>query len=427
MSNLKFETIALHGGYNKEKNDGTISVPVYRTAAYHFKSVDEGADLFALKKSGFIYTRIGNPTQEVLESRLAALEGGASALALSSGTSAIFYAIINICTMGDEFLASSNLYGGTYTMFNDILPTMGINVKFFDPSKPEEIESMITEKTKAVYLESLDNPSLVFPNVKAYSKITKKHNLPLIVDNTFLTPYLFRPIEHGADIVVHSLTKWIGGQGSSIGGIVIDSGKFNWKDEKFTLYNKPDSSYHDIRFAHDLGDLSHLAFILRMRLVALRNLGGAITPDNSWFFLQGLETLSLRMEKHCSNARKVAEFLEGHDKIAWVNYPGSSNHKDSQFIADNLPDGAGGMLVFGVKGGYEKCKKFIDSLNLIVHCANVGDSKTLIIHPASTTHSQLKKDALESAGIAEDMIRCSVGIENPDDIIDDMKQALKNI
>ena len=420
----KLDTLALHAGAVIDET-GSRAVPVHRTTAYMFKNTEHAANLFALKELGNIYTRLQNPTQDVLEQRVAALEGGAAALALASGTSAIFYTAVNICGNGDEIVAAVNLYGGTFTMFKNILPELGITVKFVDPLKPEEFEKAISDKTRLLYTEVIGNPALDVADISAISKVAKKHHLPLAVDSTFTTPYLIRPIEHGADIVIHSLSKWMGGHGTGIGGIVVDSGKFDWSDEKFHLYNEPDGSYHDIRFARDLGDLNPLAFILRMRLVPLRNLGACISPDNAWMFLQGIETLGLRMERHSQNALKVAEHLEKHPKVNWVRYPGLKNDPANEVSTRQFDNGYGGMVIFGVTGGTKGGSEFINKLDLISHLANVGDAKTLAIHPASTTHSQLTVEDQASGGITPDMVRLSIGIEDIEDIINDIDQALK--
>ncbi|HQB62304.1 MAG TPA: aminotransferase class I/II-fold pyridoxal phosphate-dependent enzyme, partial [Spirochaetota bacterium] len=322
LDQAHFETLALHSGQEVDADTLSRSLPIYRTSSYLFKDADHASNLFALKEQGYIYTRMGNPTQEVLEKRISALEGGAAALALSSGATAIYYSIINICSNGDEVVAASNLYGGTYTMFKDILPQFGINAKFVNIRDINSFERAINDKTKAIFIETIGNPLLDVADIAEISKVAKKFELPLIVDSTFTTPYLLRPIEYGADIVVHSLTKWIGGHGTAIGGVVVDSGKFNWRNKKFKLFNEPDESYHGLRYAWDLGDMNSIAFTVRMRLVPLRNLGACISPDNAWFFLQGLETLSLRMERHSYNAAKVAQFLENSDKVKWVRYPG---------------------------------------------------------------------------------------------------------
>ncbi len=421
---MKFETIALHGGQTIDQDTLSRAVPVYRTSSYVFKSTEHAANLFALKELGNIYTRIGNPTQNVLEQRVAQLEGGATALALASGTSAIFYTIINICSQGDEIIAANNLYGGTYVQFDSILPQLGITVKFVDPEDPQNFARAINEKTRAIFCETIGNPTLNVVDFEAISKIAKANNLPLVVDSTFTTPYLFKPIEFGADVVIHSLTKWMGGHGTGIGGIVIDAGRFDWTDPKFKIYNEPDDSYHGLRYAHDLGDLNPVAFALRMRLVPLRNLGASISPDNCWFFLQGIETLGLRMERHCSNASAVADFLNNHEAVDWVYYPGLKGSPGHEIAATYLKNGFGGMVAFGIKGGLEAGQKFIEALQLASHLANVGDAKTLAIHPASTTHSQLSAEQLVESGITDTMIRLSIGIEHIDDIKADIEQAL---
>lgn len=421
---MKFATLALHAGQKVDQDTLSRAVPIYRTAAYMFKNTEHAANLFALKEMGNIYTRIGNPTQDVLEQRMANLEGGAAALALASGTSAIFYTIINICGQGDEVVSASNLYGGTFVQFDSILPQLGIKVRMVDATNPDNIKAAINDRTRAIYCETLGNPSLNMTDLDALAEIAREYNLPLVVDSTFTPPCLLRPIEHGADIVIHSLTKWIGGHGTAIGGIVIDAGKFNWRDPKFKLYNEPDSSYHNLRYAHDLGDLNPLAFILRMRLVPLRNLGACISPDNCWTILQGIETLSLRMERHSDNGATVADYLGKHQGVAWVHYPGRPDSPGHELAAKYLINGFGGMIAFGIKGGLAAGKKFIDSLQLVSHLANVGDAKSLAIHPASTTHSQLSLEQLREGGIDEGMIRLSIGIEHIDDIIADLDQAL---
>ena len=422
---MKIETLALHGGRTLDPTTNTHAAPVYRTSAYMFRDTEHAANLFALKELGNIYTRIGNPTQDILEQRVAQMEGGAAALALASGTSAIFYTIINICAQGDEVVAANNLYGGTYTQFDSILPQLGIKVRLVDPTDPENFRRAINGKTRAVFCETIGNPALSVADLEAIAKIAHDNSLPLIVDSTFTPPCLLRPIDHGADIVIHSLTKWMGGHGTGIGGIVVDAAKFDWTDPKFTLYNEPDGSYHGLRYAHDLGDLNPVAFILRMRLVPLRNLGACISPDNSWIFLQGIETLALRMERHCANASAVADFLNNHECVDWVYYPGLDGSPGSDQAAKYLKNGFGGMITFGIKGGLTGGQKFIDGLKLLSHVANVGDAKSLAIHPASTTHSQLSAEQLREAGIQESMVRLSIGIEHIDDIKADIDQALK--
>jgi O-acetylhomoserine (thiol)-lyase len=423
MSQYKFETLALHAGHNVDEETLSRGVPIYRTSSYLFRDTEHAANLFSLKELGNIYTRLMNPTQDVLEQRVAALEGGAASLALASGTSAIFYTIINICELGDEVVAANNLYGGTYTQFDNILPKLGITVRLVDPSDPENFEKAITEKTRVLYCETIGNPGLEMTDIEAIAKIAQKHHLPLVVDSTFTPPCLFRPLEHGANIVVHSLTKWMGGHGVAIGGIVVDGGSFDWTDPKFTMFNEPDASYNGLRYAHDLGDLNPVAFALRMRLVPLRNLGACITPDNSWFFLQGLETLALRMERHCSNAMGVAKFLANHSAVDWVKYPGLLG-EENETARKYLKNGFGGMVLFSVKGGRDAGQRFIEKLELLSHLANVGDAKSLAIHPASTTHSQLNNEQLVAGGLSESMVRLSIGIENIDDILADLDQAL---
>jgi O-acetylhomoserine (thiol)-lyase len=427
--NNKFhlETLALHGGHTPDSASLSRAVPLYRTSSYVFNNTEHAANLFALKELGNIYTRIMNPTQDVLEKRVALLENGAGALAVASGTAAIFYSVINLCKVGDEIVSANNLYGGTYTMFNDILPQFGVTVHFVKPQDPENFRKAITAKTKALYIESIGNPALDFTDIRAVADIAHEHDIPLIIDSTFTTPYLLRPLEHGADIVVHSLTKWLGGHGAGIGGIVVDSGRFPWKDNaKFPLYNEPDASYHDIRWAHDLGDLNPVAFIMRMRLVPLRNLGACISPDNAWLFLQGIETLHLRMERHSSNALRVAEFLASHPGVEWVRYPGLPGDPAYPTASKYLRKGFGGMVVFGIKGGKPAGQRFIDHVKLISHLANVGDAKSLAIHPASTTHSQLSEKQQMEGGITPELIRLSIGIENIEDILADIKQALSH-
>lgn len=421
----KIETLALHAGQDPDTATLSRAVPVYRTSSYVFKNAEHAANLFGLKELGNIYTRLMNPTQDVLEKRVAALEGGVAALAVASGTSAIFYAIINICQMGDEFVSAKNLYGGTYTQFNDILPHFGIKCTFVDSRDPANFAKAITPKTKLVYVETIGNPGLDVVDIPAVARIAHEHGLPLVVDSTFSTPFHQRPLEQGADIVVHSLTKWIGGHGAGIGGIVVDSGRFNWKSDKFPAFSQPEPSYHNLRFAYDLGPLEPLAFILRMRLVPLRNLGACIAPDNAWLFLQGLETLPLRMERHSRNAMAVVHYLQKHPSVTWVRYPGLEADPSYPVARKMLQNGFGGMVVFGVKGGAEAGRRFIDSLKLFSLLANVGDAKSLAIHPASTTHSQLTEAQQIECGIAPELVRLSVGIEHIDDIVADLEQALK--
>jgi O-acetylhomoserine (thiol)-lyase len=423
--NYNFETLVLHGGQSPDSDTLSRAVPVYRTSSYLFKNTDHAADLFALKEMGNIYTRIMNPTQDVLEKRMALLEGGIGALAVASGTSAIFYSIINICSAGDEVISAINLYGGTYTMFHYILPQFGISTRFVVPDKPENFAAAITKKTKAIYIETIGNPVLDITDIKAVAEIAHDAGIPLIVDSTFTTPYLLRPIEHGADIVVHSMTKWLGGHGTAIGGIVIDSGNFKWAgNEKFPLYNDPDESYHGIRWAHDLGDLNGAAFIMRMRVVPLRNLGACISPDNAWLFLQGIETLPLRMERHCENALKVAHYLSSHPVVSWVRYPGLESDPAYPVARTYLKKGFGGMVVFGLKDGKKAGEDFINKVSLLSHLANVGDAKSLALHPASTSHSQIPEEEQIKSGLKPELVRLSIGLEHIDDILADIEQAL---
>lgn len=422
---MKLETKCLHAGQEPDPTTKSRAVPVYRTSSYVFDNTEHAANLFALKELGNIYTRIMNPTQDVLEKRVAELEGGAAALALASGTSGIFYTIINLAKQGDNIVSANNLYGGTYTQFNDILPALGITVKFVDPNDPENFAKAIDENTKALFCETVSNPGLDVADLSAIAKIAHDNGLPLVVDSTFSTPYLTRPIEHGADIVIHSLTKWFGGHGVGIGGIVVDSGKFNWGNGKFPLYDNPDTSYHGLRWGHDLpGPLAPLAFILRMRTVPLRNLGACISPDNAWMFLQGIETLHLRMERHCENALAVAKHLKARSDVEWVKYPGLEDNANYDKAQTYLRGTGGSMVVFGIKGGAAAGSKFIDSLKLHSHLANVGDAKSLAIHPATTTHSQMSPEQQAAGGITPELVRLSVGIEHIDDILADLDQAL---
>ncbi len=421
----RYETLAIHAGQVPDPATLARAVPLYRTTAYSFKSAKHGADLFALRESGNIYARLMNPTNDVLEKRLAALEGGAAALSLSSGTAAIAFAITNILKQGDELVSANNLYGGTYTQFASILPSFGITTCFTHVNKFDEVEAAINEKTRAIYIETIGNPKLDFADIEGYSKIAKKHHLPLIVDSTFTPPGLFRPIDYGANIVIHSLSKWIGGHGTGIGGAVVDAGNFDWADEKFELYNKPDGGYHGLRFARDLGDLNPLAFILRLRTVGLRNLGPTLAPDAAWLFLQGLESLPLRIERHGENALKVARYLKAHKNVAWVRYPGLEDDPSHEIAAKYLKRGIyGGMVVFGLKGGYDAAVKVVDNISLFSNLANVGDSKSLILHPASTSHSQLSDEEQLSGGLTKDLIRLSIGLENSDDIIEALDEVL---
>lgn len=422
--NYRFETLALHAGTTIDETTSR-GVPLYRTSSYVFKSTKHAADLFALRELGNIYTRIMNPTHAVLEERMAALEGGAAALALASGTSGVFYSVINICGLGDEVVSANNLYGGSYTMFSNILPELGINVKFVDPLDPSNFEGAINDRTRMLFVETIGNPVLDVVDMKAIAEIAEKHHIPLVVDATFTPPSMFRPLEHGANIIVHSLTKWLGGHGNGIGGIVVDGGKFDWTDKKFRLYNEPDASYHGVKYATDLGEsLNPIAFCMRMRLVPLRNLGACISPDNAWMFLQGIETLPLRMQRHCDNAMVVAEHLCDQPNVNWVRYPGLKDDPAYENASKQFQNGFGGMVIFGIEGGREAGETFINSLKLISHLANVGDAKSLAIHSASTTHSQLSEEEQREGGITPDLVRLSIGIENIEDIIEDIDQAL---
>jgi len=421
---MKLETLCLHAGQEAEPTTKSRAVPVYRTSSYLFDNTEHAADLFALKEMGNIYTRLMNPTQDVLEKRVAAMEGGAAALALASGTSAIFYSIINICQAGDEIVSAANLYGGTYTMFNNILPQLGVQVRFVDSRDPENFAKAVTPRTKLLFCETIGNPALDVADLEAIAHIAHAEGLPLVVDSTFTTPYLLKPLEHGVYIVVHSLTKWLGGHGTGIGGIVVDSGKFDWTTGKFPLLSEPDESYHGIRYAFDLGDLCPVAYILRMRLVPLRNLGACISPDNAWIFLQGIETLPLRMERHSENALAVARHLKEHPLVEWVRYPGLEHDPAHEVASRYMNKGFGAMVVFGIKGGREAGARFIDNLELFSHLANVGDAKSLAIHPATTTHSQLDEAQQLEGGITPELVRLSIGLEHIDDILADVDQAL---
>lgn len=420
----RFETLALHAG---QSVDATLSrgVPVHRTSSYLFRNTEHAANLFALKELGNIYTRLMNPTTDVLEQRVSRLEGGAASVALASGTAAIFYSIITLAEAGDEIVSASNLYGGTYTQFDAILPKFGIKVHFVDAQDPKNFEAKINAKTRALYIETIGNPALDVTDVKAVADIAHKHGLPLIVDGTFTTPFLLRTIELGADIVINSLTKWMGGHGTAIGGIITDAGTFNWKGGNHPLFTEPDANYHGLRWAIDLPEpLAPIAFALRVRTVPLRNLGAAIAPDNSWYFLQGIESLPVRMQRHCENARIIAMHLKTHPKVSWVRYPGLADDPTNAIASKYLKNGFGGMVVFGINGGFDAAVKVIDGISLFSHVANVGDAKSLILHPASTSHSQLSEEQQRSGGLTPDLIRLSIGLEHPDDLIEALDAAL---
>ncbi|MGL5513239.1 MAG: homocysteine synthase [Sporomusa sp.] len=424
LANLKFNTLAVHAGQEPDPTTGSRAVPIYQTTSYNFRNADHAANLFGLQESGNIYTRMMNPTTDVFEKRIAVLEGGIGAVAFSSGHAAISSAIFNLGQAGDEIVSSSTLYGGTYNMFAYTLPRLGIKVTFVDPSNPENFAQAITPKTKAIYAETIGNPKIDVLDIEGVANIAHTNGIPLLIDSTFATPYLCRPISFGADIVVHSATKFIGGHGTSMGGVVIDSGNFNWDNGKFPLLTEPDPSYHDLSYTAALGPL---AYITRLRVQVLRDLGGCISPFNSFALLQGLETLHLRMERHSQNAQAVAKFLQSHDSVAWVSYPGLESHPDYKLTQKYLPQGAGAILTFGIKGGLAAGKKFINSLKLLSLLANVGDAKSLVIHPASTTHSQLSAEQLTAAGVSDDMVRLSIGIEDITDIIGDLEQAFTAI
>ena len=420
---MKLETIAVHGGYSPDPTTKAVAVPIYQTSSYAFDDSAHGADLFDLKVAGNIYTRIMNPTTDVLEKRVAELEGGIAGLALASGMAAITYAIMTIAEAGDNIVSASTLYGGTYNLFAHTLPQYGITTRFADYRTPDAFEALIDEKTKAIFCESIGNPLGNITDFEKLADIAHRHGVPLIVDNTVPSPYLCRPIEHGADIVVHSLTKYLGGHGNSIGGIIVDSGKFPWAEHKhrFRRLNEPDVSYHGVVYTEALGAA---AYIGRARVVPLRNTGAAISPFNSFLILQGIETLALRMDRICDNALKVANFLLNHPNVAWVNYAGLENHGDKHLVDKYLGGRASGILTFGVKDGRAGGERFQDALKLITRLVNIGDAKSLACHPASTTHRQLSPAELLNAGVSEDMVRLSIGIEHIDDILADLDQAL---
>ena len=424
---MKLETLCLHGGTQPDPATLSRGVPIYRTSSFVFRNTEHAANLFALRELGNIYTRLMNPTTDVLEKRVALLEGAPEmgGLAVASGTSGVFYSVINLAQAGDNIVSARNLYGGTYTQFNDILPALGIRTKFVDSQDPQNFARAIDANTRALFCESVSNPALEVTDLEAVGAIAKAHGIPLIVDSTFSTPYLTQPLAQGADIVVHSLTKWFGGHGTGIGGIVVDSGRFPWAAGKHPLYTAPDNSYHGLRWGVDLPDpLRPLAYILRMRTVPLRNLGACIAPDNAWMFLQGIETLPLRMERHCQNALAVARHLQGHARVTWVKFPGLPDSPEYAKNQKYLRGKGGSMVVFGIKGGMEAGRRFIDSLQLFSHLANVGDAKSLAIHSASTTHSQLNEEQQRAGGITPDLVRLSVGLEHIDDILADLDQAL---
>ena len=423
-----FETIAVQSGHSPDPTTLSRGVPVYRTSSFTFRNAEHAANLFGLKEFGNIYSRLGNPTNEVLETRVTQLEGGAASVAVASGTAAIFNTVITIARAGDEIVSATNLYGGTYTMFEAILPDLGITTRFANVLDPASFEAAITDRTRLIFIETIGNPVLDLADIDAISAIAKKHHLPLVVDATFTTPYLLRTIEHGADVVINSLTKWLGGHGTAIGGIATDAGSFDWSDPKFTLFNRPDPNYHGLRWAIDLSpELRKIAFALRFRTVPLRNLGACLSPDNAWIFLQGIESLHVRMPRHVDNALAVARFLKNHPKVSWVRYPGLEGDPSYPLSRKLLPRGSGGMVVFGVKGGRPAGEKFIESLRLFSHLANVGDAKSLALHPASTSHSQLTEEQQKESGLTPDLVRLSIGIENIGDILADLELGLSAV
>ena len=425
----RFETLQIHGGQSPDPTTNARAVPIYQTTSYVFNSAEHGANLFGLKEFGNIYTRLMNPTTDVFERRVAALEGGVGALATSSGQAAEFIAISNICQPGDNIVSTSFLYGGSYNLFKVTLPRLGINVKFVDGDNPEDFRSAIDEKTKAIYVESIGNPQFNIPDFAALADVAHENGIPLIVDNTFgCAGYLCSPIEHGADIVVESATKWIGGHGTSIGGVIVDSGKFDWGNGKFPVFTEPSPAYHGLNFYEVFGPkgpFGNIVFIIRARVEGMRDLGPCLSPFNSFLLLQGLETLSLRVDRHCANALALAQWLSEQPDVAWVSYPGLENHPSHENAKKYLKNGFGCVLNFGINGGLEAGVKFINAVKLASHLANVGDAKTLVIHPTSTTHQQLTEEEQVSAGVTSDLIRVSVGLEHIEDIKADFAQAFE--
>lgn len=420
---FRFETKQLHAGQIVDPTTKSRAVPIYQTTSYVFDDTQEGEDLFALRKPGNIYTRLMNPTSDVFEQRMAALEGGSAALATSSGSAAITYSILNIAGAGDHIVAAATLYGGTYNLLHTTLPRYGIETTFVQPDDPENFAAAVRENTKALYIESLGNPGINVIDIERVAEIAHENKVPLIVDNTFGTPYLIRPFEFGADVVVHSATKFIGGHGTSIGGVIVDGGTFDWAGGKFPWFTQPDESYHGIRFA----DLGAAAFVTKIRVQLMRDTGACLSPFNSFLFLQGLETLSLRVERHVENAKRAAEYLSGHEKVAWVHYPSLAGDRYHALARKYFPKGAGSIFTFGVKGGAEKARQFIDRLELFSNLANVADAKSLVVHPASSTHQQLSPEEQAAAGVTPDQVRVSIGLENIDDIIEDLETAFSGI
>ena len=424
---MKFDSKLIHAGWDSDADsEGSITVPIYKTTAYQFNDTEHAASLFALKEFGNIYSRLGNPTVGALEARLTALEDGAMSVALSSGTSAVMYSLINIMSQGDNFVTANQLYGGTYTMFDNILPEYGIDSKKVDITDLTAVENAIDEKTRAIYCETITNPGLVVADISGLGEIAKSKGIPLIVDATFTTSAICKPFDFGADIVVYSLTKWMSGHGRVIAGAVIEKGGFDWGNGNFPLYDKPDTSYGGMRWGHHLGDLSNVAYSLRLRTVPLRNLGASMSPETAFEVMSGLETLSLRMDRHCENAIKAAEYLSNHELVEWVRFPGLKDDPAYDLSEKYLKGTGGTMVVFGIKGGKDSGQKFIDNLKMFRHVANVGDTRSLAIHPASTTHSQLDDEQLIAAGSPAELVRLSIGIEDIDDIIEDLSQALES-
>ena len=423
---LKIETLALHGGQDADPTTGSRAVPIYQTTSYQFKDTEHAANLFGLKEPGNIYTRMMNPTTDVFEKRMALLDGGVGALAVASGQSAITLSLLNIARVGDEIVSADNLYGGTYNLFHYIFSRLGITVKFVKSNDLDALQKAITPETKAIYAESIGNPKLDVADMEGIAGVAHKNGIPFVLDNT-VSPYLLRPIDFGVDIVAYSATKFIGGHGTSLGGVIVDSGKFDWTNGKFPLIADPDPSYHGINFVEALKPHGNIAYITKARVSLLRDLGPALSPFNAFLFLQGLETIHLRMIRHSENALAVAVYLEKHPKVNWVNYPGLKSSPEQQRVKKYLPKGAGAIIGFGIKGGAEAGKKFIESLELISHLANVGDAKTLAIHPATTTHQQLSAEEQLATGVTPDFIRLSIGIEHIDDIIADIEQALTKV
>jgi len=420
-------TLALHAGQQDDPVTHARAVPIYATAAYNFTSTEHAANLFALKEFGNVYSRLMNPTNDVLEKRLAALDGGAAGLAFASGQAAITAAVLTITHTGDNFISSTSLYGGTWTLFTQTLKRLGIEVRFFDPDHPERIAELVDERTRCVYLESIGNPKNDVPDFDRIAEIAHANGLPVIVDNTVMTPVLFRPIEHGADIVVYSTTKYIGGHGVHIGGAIVDSGKFPWAEnpDKWPEFCAPDDAYHGVVFVEALKPIGNIAYIVHIRTHLLRDMGGCMSPFAAFLFLLGLETIHVRMPRHCENAQAVAEWLTKHPAVEWVNYPGLPDHPHHELARRYMPDGQGAIVGFGIRGGAEAGVKFINSVKLASHLANIGDAKTLVIHPASTTHQQLKPEEQAAAGVTPEYIRLCVGIEDVEDIKEDLDQALK--